>query len=160
MRGGWKPRNTWSAGALPTTNPYERKSCQMTRINLIPPAQLSDQHLLAEYRELPRIFTMALEAALRSEHPDDPRNPREYCLGPGHVRFFYPRLGFLRKRFHALVEEMLNRGWEPQYHEVPPCYDLMSHHWCHDYEPTADAIHSNLARLRECQPEFYRAHRA
>lgn len=47
----------------------------MTRINLIPPAQLSDQHLLAEYRELPRIFTMAHEAALRSEHPDDPRNP-------------------------------------------------------------------------------------
>ena len=28
----------------------------MTRINLINPEKLTDQHLLAEYRELPRIF--------------------------------------------------------------------------------------------------------
>ena len=27
----------------------------MTRINLVHPSQLSDQHLMAEYRELPRI---------------------------------------------------------------------------------------------------------
>lgn len=158
MRGGWKPRNAWSADALPTTHPYTKKSYQMTRINLIHPAQLSDQHLLAEYHELPRIFTMAYEAALRSESPSDPRNPREYCLGPGHARFFYPRLGFLRKRFHVLVEEMLTRGWEPQHQEVPQCYELMSHHWCQDYEPTPAAISTNLARLRERDPEAYRDH--
>lgn len=29
----------------------------MTRINLIPARELSDQHLLAEIRELPRIFS-------------------------------------------------------------------------------------------------------
>ena len=28
----------------------------MTRINLLPPSQLADQHLIAEWRELPRIF--------------------------------------------------------------------------------------------------------
>jgi deoxyribonuclease V len=28
----------------------------MTRINLLPPSELADQHLLAEWRELPRIF--------------------------------------------------------------------------------------------------------
>lgn len=130
----------------------------MTRINLIHPEQLSDQHLLAEYRELPRIFTLAHEAALRSESPNDPRNPRKYVLGPGHVRFFYPRLGFLRRRFQALVDEMLNRGWSPQFQDVPPCYDLMSHHWCQDYAPTPEAISLNLARLRERDPEFYHAH--
>lgn len=28
----------------------------MTRINLLPPSELADQYLLAEWRELPRIF--------------------------------------------------------------------------------------------------------
>lgn len=30
----------------------------MTRINLLPASELTDQHLIAEYRELPRIFTI------------------------------------------------------------------------------------------------------
>lgn len=28
----------------------------MTRINVVPVTELTDKHLLAEYRELPRIF--------------------------------------------------------------------------------------------------------
>lgn len=28
----------------------------MTRINVIPVSELSDQHLIAEYRELPRVL--------------------------------------------------------------------------------------------------------
>lgn len=64
----------------------------MTRINVVDPALLSGAHLVAEYRELPRVFALALEASMRGETPTDPRNPREYCLGPGHVRVFYPPL--------------------------------------------------------------------
>lgn len=40
----------------------------MTRINLLPPAQLADQHLIAEYRELPRIFTL-VKSKLQSQKP-------------------------------------------------------------------------------------------
>ena len=31
----------------------------MTRINVVPPRLLLDEHLLAEYRELPRVFALA-----------------------------------------------------------------------------------------------------
>ena len=77
----------------------------MTRINCVPVQELTDAHLGAEYRELPRIFALARAAYLRGELPTDPRNPTEYTLGKGHVRFFYARLGWLRKRFLELVAE-------------------------------------------------------
>ena len=127
----------------------------MTRINVIPPASLSREHLVAEYRELPRVFGLVLDAAMRGERPDDPRNPREYCLGAGHVRFFYPRCKFLANRFYALVEEMEARGYAPNFLDVPPAYNVLSRHWCQDYTPTPDAIAINLARLRERDPEHY-----
>ena len=34
----------------------------MTRINVDPPAVLTDEHLLAEWRELPRVLGLALDA--------------------------------------------------------------------------------------------------
>jgi hypothetical protein len=39
----------------------------MTRINCIDPALLSDKHLGAEYRELPRIFNLVRDAIKRGE---------------------------------------------------------------------------------------------
>ena len=81
----------------------------MTRINCIPPRQLSREHLIAEYRELPRIFALVHAAIARGESPDDPRNPTSYTLGAGHVRFFYCRLGYLVKRQLAIIDEMRDR---------------------------------------------------
>ncbi|WP_332872051.1 pyrimidine dimer DNA glycosylase/endonuclease V [Pseudogemmobacter bohemicus] len=81
----------------------------------MPPEELSAAHLIAEYRELPRIFGLVRAAILRGEAPDDPRNPREYRLGSGHVRFFYPRLGWLAYRQAALIAEMQARGYQPSF---------------------------------------------
>lgn len=121
----------------------------MTRINVVPPQELTDLHLLAEYRELPRVFGLAHAAYQRGEQPDDPRNPREYTLGPGHVRFFYPRLRYLRDRFHALVAEMISRGFRPAYTDVPVHYVLMPPAWVQNYEPTELALNINRARIEE-----------
>ena len=121
----------------------------MTRINVVPPAELTDLHLLAEYRELPRIFRMAYAAYKRGELPDDPRNPTEYTLGRGHVRFFYSRLRYLRDRFHAIVEEMLSRGFNPAHRDVPVFYVLMPPAWVQPYEPTDLALNINRARIEE-----------
>ena len=47
----------------------------MTRINCIPPAELSDKHLLAEFHELPRVFTHVLKGpATRRTANDQQRN--------------------------------------------------------------------------------------
>ncbi|KAB0538948.1 pyrimidine dimer DNA glycosylase/endonuclease V [Pseudochrobactrum algeriensis] len=121
----------------------------MTRINCIPPQELTGPHLVAEYRELPRIFTLARAAIERGEKPDDPRNPRSYTLGKGHVRFFYPRLGFLVQRQQALIDEMLRRGYQPSYQSTAHLIEGIPQHWCADWQPDEAAIAINKARIAE-----------
>lgn len=121
----------------------------MTRINCIPPQELTGPHLVAEYRELPRIFTLARAAIERGELPDDPRNPRSYTLGKGHVRFFYPRLGFLVKRQQALIDEMLRREYQPSYRTTEHLIENIPAQWCADWHPDEAAIALNKARIAE-----------
>ena len=121
----------------------------MTRINCIPPQELTGPHLVAEYRELPRIFTLARAAIERGEKPDDPRNPRSYTLGKGHVRFFYPRLGFLVKRQKALIDEMLRREYQPSYRTTEHLIENIPALWCADWQPDEAAIALNKARIAE-----------
>ncbi|GLQ10921.1 endonuclease [Devosia yakushimensis] len=121
----------------------------MTRINCIPPSELAAQHLVAEYRELPRIFALVRAAIARGEHPDDPRNPAEYRLGAGHVRFFYRRLAFLAKRQAALVAEMRVRGYQPLFTDTDRLLDGFPEIWCGDWQPTTEAIAINRARIAE-----------
>lgn len=121
----------------------------MTRINCIPPAELSGPHLVAEYRELPRVFALVRAAILRGESPADPRNPTCYTLGPGHIRFFYCRLGYLAKRQASLVREMLARGYRPSFAETAQLMEGIPVEWCGDWEPTAEAIAANRARIAE-----------
>lgn len=123
----------------------------MTRINLIDPKELCRQHLIAEYRELPRIFNLVRYAIARGERPDDPRNPSRYVLGSGHCRFFYSRLGWLSDRFSALVEEMQRRGYrvsffEPNVVGVPP-------EWMGNYSPDSGAVALNRKRISERFPK-------
>lgn len=121
----------------------------MTRINCIPPAELTTRHLVAEYRELPRVFALVRAAIVRGELPDDPRNPREYRLGAGHVRFFYGRLGYLAKRQSALVAEMQNRGFKPAFTDPSGLLDGIPEIWCGDWQPSPLAMAENRARIAE-----------
>lgn len=119
----------------------------MTRINLVAPSELSRQHLIAEYRELPRIFGLVRKAIERGEKPDDKRNPKEYTLGTGHCRFFYNKLLFLKVRQESLISEMFIRGYMVNFEhcsivDFPNC-------WRGDYEPTEQAIAINRARIKE-----------
>lgn len=84
----------------------------MTRINLgIDPDELCDAHLLAEYRELPRLWDARLVSM----------PPQYFTLGTGHVLWCaqYPRT--LADRFSDLFAEMLHRGFAPQYRHAPEC---------------------------------------
>lgn len=121
----------------------------VTRVNRVPPEELSGRHLVAEYRELPRVFRLALAAWRRGERPDDPRNPRRYVLGEGHVRFFYSRLGYPRRRFLSLVREMKARGYRPAYTSVLHEYEPLPIHWRRDWEPDEEALALCRARIRE-----------
>lgn len=118
----------------------------MTRINVIHPKRLTDQHLLAEYRELPRVFSLA-----RVDYNPVPR----YTMGTGHVRFFYSRTGYLAARQSAIIAECLSRGFDIAHREPPTPVPGLSGDWV----PSSKDICVNLDRLRSKlieKPEFYR----
>lgn len=43
----------------------------MTRINIVPPEELTDQHLMREYQELPRILGLVRKALAKGKTPAD-----------------------------------------------------------------------------------------
>lgn len=117
----------------------------MTRINLVPPAELCDQHLLAEHRELTRIPNAVAKGKFHLKG-----QPTEYKLGEGHVRFFFNKLAFLKKRYDALHQTCKARGFKVQYiwPQTLPNDPLL---W-QDYTPTEAALALNRARIAERLP--------
>lgn len=126
----------------------------MTRINVVDPSELHNKHLLAEYRELPRIFALVKAAILRGEKPD---LSGAYRLGEGHVRFFYPRLGYLLNRYHLLVAECKERNW--LLNPVPNASLVggIPPEWFNDYTPTEEALMLNRFRIKERMPKRSKA---
>lgn len=118
----------------------------MTRINAtIKPSQLCDQHLLAEYRELPRIVTL-------SKQWKGEKLPQQFCLGTGHVKFFYNKIFFLYKRWNGIRNELLIREYNLN-HEIMESIikSFLSSNWSKngDYTPTDEAHDLLVARLTE-----------
>lgn len=109
----------------------------MTRINCVPPSELTDKHLLAEYRELPRVFGLA-------RCGDD--IPTSYRMGAGHVKFFYDKLGYLKRRQKSLIDECIQRGFNIKHTSVdfaaPDCL-------CGDWIPSEADMAINRARIKE-----------
>lgn len=79
----------------------------MTRVNVIPAKLLTDQHLLAELREIPRIGTLVKKAHAKGKLL--PPQPEDYVLGIGHVKFFYNKLGYILSRIKQLQDECVHR---------------------------------------------------
>ena len=86
----------------------------MTRINLVPPKELADQHLVAEYREIFMVGS-SLQRSLVSKNWIHTRHnlPEKFTLNAGHVKFFYNKGMYIDKRYHLLVHDMLQRGMNP-----------------------------------------------
>ena len=86
----------------------------MTRINLVPPEELSDQHLVAEYREIFMIGS-SLQRSLRSPNWEKTKKsiPKQFTLNKGHVKFFYDKGKYLSERYDELIKEMKKRQMSP-----------------------------------------------
>lgn len=85
----------------------------MTRINLVEPEELMDQHLIAEYREI-RLLCANLKRTLNSKHGFvESKVPKQFTLNSGHVYFFYNKGKYLHKRFGEIKVEMMQRGFQP-----------------------------------------------
>jgi len=91
----------------------------MTRINIIPPLELTDQHLVAEYREIFMIGP-SLQRSLKSKNWNKDKIPTQYTLNKGHVMFFYDKGRYLYNRYDQLRNEMINRNMNPNPDRIFP----------------------------------------
>lgn len=121
----------------------------MTRINCIPPSELVDKHLVAEYRELPRIFGLVKKAQERGLTPLNINATPDYVLGTGHVKFFYDKLQYLQKRQQMLINEMRKRVFKPKFVNVEELMQGINQMWYGDWEPDEKAMAINRARIKE-----------
>lgn len=123
----------------------------MTRINTVSPSDLSNTHLMAEYRELPRIFTAVKKLVEQGKTPSDVDIPESYCLGNGHVKFFYDKLDWLARRFASIYSELMsNRGYELdhlKYNSILTSAYSIPDEWFGFWNPTAEDKYLNMARL-------------
>lgn len=130
----------------------------MTRINLVHVQELADQHLMAEYRELPRVFGAVRKHAQDGKRVHDFKISSTYILGTGHVTFFYDKLLYLQKRHIDIVNECLRRGINIQNIETNDISDIPAE-FCNDYTPTAQEINTSRSRLIEklmMRPNWYK----
>ena len=131
----------------------------MTRINLVNPKELTDQHLVAEYREIFMVGS-SLQRSMKSKSWNKTINniPKEFTLNKGHVTFFYNKGKYLDLRYTKLVNEMKRRGMKPD-----PQRTFKKSHWpkylYNDWKPKAKDLQIIRKRIDEkinLKPDWYR----
>ena len=129
----------------------------MTRINIIEPSELTDQHLIAEYREIFMVGS-SLQRSLKSKNWNPKDIPIKFTLNTGHVKFFYDKGKYLSKRYDKLREEMKARGMTPDVTRVFKREQWPDELW-NDWTPTLEDYKIIRQRIEErisMKPNWYR----
>ena len=87
----------------------------MTRINLVSPDHLTNKHLMAEYRELPRVFPLAHSYCVKNIRSKEFPQFSSFTLNQGHVKFFYDKLKWLDIRYVIIFYKLKFRGYALNY---------------------------------------------
>ena len=129
----------------------------MTRINIIDPILLYDQHLIAEYREIFMVGS-SLQRSLKSPKWKVTNIPPSFTLNRGHVSFFYDKGKYLHKRYEQLITEMKRRGMNPD-----PDRRFKREQWpnslYNDWTPTETDQQLVIERIQQrvsLKPNWYR----
>lgn len=101
----------------------------MTRINVgIPVCNLTDEHLLAEHREIKRLANQKLVS-----------NPTKTLVrGKGHVLFFKDKQLFCLNRYNQLYNECIKRGFKVE--NYSNSWNKVEKVLMNDYTPTLNDI--------------------
>ena len=130
----------------------------MTRINIIPVSELTDQHLIAEYREITMV-PAALTRTLNSKSGFIKKKISDrFTLNMGHVYFFYDKGLYLYNRYDNIVEEMILRGFNPDLKRIFP-KDIFPFELFNDWTPTIKEQEIVRRRIKEkiaMKPSWYR----
>lgn len=122
----------------------------MTRVNVVPPQLLLDQHLRAELREIPRVVSLARHGA---------KIPQKYTLGTGHVTFFYDKLGYILRRIIALDIECKHRGFKglDLAYLAQITNNVYGSSFNRDWKPSEEDVKLNMSRIveRYCEKQTF-----
>ena len=119
----------------------------MTRINVgIPPTELVNQHLIAEHREIKRIPNCIAKGKYNMDGIPD-----KFKLGTGHVKFFYNKLLYLKKRYTSLYNECIKRGFNVQ--NYISAWDNVPQELMNDYKVEDNDIKIIKQRINERRPK-------
>jgi hypothetical protein len=115
----------------------------MTRINAaIHPSELPSKLLVAERRELIRIPNCIKSGRAKVENATD-----TFKLGSGHVKFFYSRIGYLKKRYIQLTDECIRRGIKAT--DFSDSFIGLPDNCMNDWEPSGDDRKIIIDRIKE-----------
>jgi len=122
----------------------------MTRINsAIRVRLLTDEHLLAEHRELPRICSVYSK---RKQSKLGFKNlPTQFTLGTGHVLYFVDKAAFTAGRYLDIYEECINRGFNVEnYFDNWKVYESENNDFIfNDHIPTIREYNLLVVRITE-----------
>jgi hypothetical protein len=119
----------------------------MTRINsAIHVSKLTDEHLLAEHREIKRICN---RFELRQKINKFNDIPKEFTLGTGHEIFFIDKPVFTLNRYKSIYQECLKRNFNPTNYSNNWNVYRNSHFENNDYIPTQKDYDLLIQRISE-----------
>ena len=130
----------------------------MTRINIIEPSELTDQHLIAEYREITMVPGSLRRTLVSKAGYQESRVPKEYTVNSCNVYFFYNKGKYLSKRYDELVKEMRLRGMKPDSERVFKREQWPDELW-KDWMPLVEDYKIIRKRIEEkiaMKPDWYR----
>tara|TARA_B100000945_G_C20424862_1_gene619919 strand:- start:2444 stop:2848 length:405 start_codon:yes stop_codon:yes gene_type:complete len=131
----------------------------MTRINLVEPSELTDQHLIAEYREIFMVAGSLKRTLLSKRGYQKSKVPLNYTLNNGHVYFFYNKGKYLNKRYKKLISEMKFRGFKPNKNRKFPKKIFIDNDLYNDWSPNLEdykIIRDRIHKKISMKPSWYR----
>ena len=106
----------------------------MTRINsAIRVRMLTDEHLLAEHREIKRLPSNYQKR--RESGKGFSNLPSRFTLGTGHVLFFLDKNQFTYERYQEVRKECFRRGFSVE--DYSENWEKCKSHW-YTYQPTEE----------------------
>ena len=131
----------------------------MTRINIISPSELTDQHLIAEYREIFMVAGCLKRTLISKNGFVESKVPKNFTLNSGHVYFFYNKGKYLYKRYNLIIKEMKSRGFKPNENRIFPKDIFINNNLFNDWEPNQNDIKIIRKRINDkiaMKPSWYR----
>ena len=128
----------------------------MTRINVVDPSELYDQHLIAEYRET-RLLVANLRRSFAQSGASKDNIPKAFTLNKGHILFFKDKGKYITERYKQLQQEMRSRGFDPQFPEIDT--SVWPDGYFNDWTPTdrdREIVRERIALRVSQRPGWYR----